>query len=231
MKTLGIVGGIAPESTIEYYRLLIARFRERQPDGSYPRLLLNSIDLARLLALAGAGSHAELTGYLLDAIGSLARAGAEIGLFASNTPHVVYDQVRKASPIPLLSIVECAADRARALGVRRVGLLGTRFTMEGQFYPEVFARQEITVVTPDAEHRRYVHEKYLGELVHAVFLPETRDRLLAIIEGMRRREGIEALILGGTELPFLLRESPDRDFPFLDTTRIHVEAAVTRMLE
>ncbi|MEW5869831.1 MAG: aspartate/glutamate racemase family protein [Chloroflexota bacterium] len=131
MKTVGIVGGIGPESTIEYYRQIIALYRQQRRDGSYPRILINSIDMKKMLDLIGAGNLAGVTGYLLEEIQKLARAGADFGALASNTPHLVFDELRRLSPIPLISIVEAACQKAAGLGLRRVGLYGTRFTMQG----------------------------------------------------------------------------------------------------
>ena len=230
MKTIGIIGGTAPASTIEYYRLIIASYRERTRDGSYPPILINSIDMKKMLDLIGADRLAEVTRYLLDEIGKLARAGADLGLLASNTPHIVFDDLQRQSPIPLISIVEAACEAAHALGLSRVGLLGTRFTMQGRFYPEVFSRQGIALSVPTPDDQAFIHDKYMGELVHGVFLPETREQLLAIADRLRKKDGIQGLILGGTELPLILGDVADRGIPFLDTTRIHVERAVARML-
>jgi aspartate racemase len=132
---LGVIGGIAPGSTIDYYRLLIDRYRELRPDGGYPSLVVNSIDLQLFLNLVGSGDRPKLTAYLVEEVHRLARAGAGLALFASNTPHLVFDEVQRLSPIPLVSIVESASAAAAAQGLRRVGLLGTRFTMEGGFLP------------------------------------------------------------------------------------------------
>jgi len=231
MRTLGILGGIAPESTIEYYRQLIAAYRERRPDGSYPPLLLNSIDLQKLMALVTAQQLTALTDYLVTELEKLARAGADFGLLASNTPHIVFDEVQRRAPLPLLSIVEATCDAAQTLGLRRLGLFGTRFTMAGSFYPEVFARKNIALVVPDAADQTYLHDKYLGELVKGIFLPETREGMVRIIEKLKEREGIDGLILGGTELPLLLRQPMESGIPLLDTTRIHVARAVETMLE
>src|SRR5215510_1336437 len=120
IPTLGIVGGIAPGSTIDYYRLLIDRYRERREDGSYPSLIINSIDLQRFLALVAAGDRPALTNYLVEQLQTLARAGAGLGLFASNTPHLVFDDVQRRSPMPLVSIVEATTDAASSQGLRRV---------------------------------------------------------------------------------------------------------------
>lgn len=230
MKTIGIVGGMGPESTIEYYRLIIGTYRERTRDGSYPPILLNSIDLKRMLDFIAANQLAEVTQYFLDEIKKLARAGADFGLLAANTPHIVFDDLQQHSPIPLISIVETACAAAQALGLKKVGLFGTRFTMQGRFYSEVFSRKGITLSIPEPNDQAYIHDKYMSELVNGIFLPETRQQLLTIVDRMKTQDGIQGLILGGTELPLIFRNVTDRAIPFLDTTRIHVERAVAEML-
>ena len=230
MKVIGIIGSIAPESTIEYYRLIIALYRERKHDGSSPPIIINSIDLKKLLELVGTQKLAEVTEYLLGEVTRLARAGADLGLLASNTPHIVFEDIRRHSPIPLISIVEATCQATQALGLNRVGLFGTRFTMQGRFYPEVFSRQGITLVVPGLDDQDYIHDKYMSELAIGVFRSDTREQLLAIVDRLAEREAIQGLILGGTELPLILRDVAHRGIPFLDTTRIHVERAVAHML-
>lgn len=230
MKTIGVIGGIAPESTIEYYRALIASYREQVRDGSYPSIVIDSIDLKRMLGLMASNALAELAEYLIAEVRRLAQAGAALGLIASNTPHVVFDEVRRRSPIPLVSIVEAACEATKALGLGKVGLFGTRFTMQGRFYPEVFSRHGIALAVPGADDQAYIHEKYMGELVNGVFLDETRARLLAIVDRLKASQGIQGLILGGTELPLILRDPAGRGIPFLDTTKIHAARAVSQLL-
>ena len=229
MTMLGIIGGIAPESTIDYYRRIVAGYRKQKSDGSYPSILINSIDLTRLLDLIATQRLHEVTEYLSEEVRRLARAGADVGLFASNTPHLVFEEVRRQSAIPLISIVEATRAAAQALGLTKLGLLGTRFTMQARFYPEVFAQQGITVIAPTAEEQDWVHARYVGELIEGTFLPETRDGMLGIVERMRAREAIDGVILGGTELPLLLHEGAG-GVPLLDTTRIHADRAVAYML-
>lgn len=240
MKTLGIIGGIGPESTIEYYRQLIQLYRARKRDGSYPPIVINSVNLKVLVDLFEANDLAQVTEYLVAAIRKLAGAGAEYGLLAANTPHIVFDEVSRHSPIPLISIVEATCEAARASGLKKLGLFGTRFTMQSQFYPKVFSAAQISLVTPQPDEQAYIHDKYMNELVKGIILPETRQCLLLIVDRLQEQEGIDGLILGGTELPLILGEPTlaettpgevrDRDIPFLDTTRIHVQAAVARML-
>lgn len=245
MKTVGIIGGVGPESTIEYYRLIIAAYRERQSGTgiehvntyaqdarapSYPSIVINSVDLTKLLRWIRANELDVFTDYLAGEIERLARAGADFGVLASNTPHLVFDELQRRSPIPLISIVESTCDAAQALGLTRVGLLGTRFTMQGSFYPNVFSKAGISLVVPQEDEQAYIHEKYMNELLNNIFLPETRQRLLAILERMKAKDNIEAVILGGTELPLILRDAEHNGVPFLDTTKIHVNRIVAELL-
>jgi aspartate racemase len=226
MKTVGIIGGIGPESTIEYYRLLIASFRKQNPDSGYPSIIINSIDLKKMIELITTGRLAEVADYLVNAIEKLARAGADFGALASNTPHIVFDEIRARSSLPLISIVEAAREASVSLGLKKVGLIGTRFTMQGQFYPNVFSRAGIEIVVPEAGEQDYIHEHYMNELLNDIFLPETHARLLEIVDHLKEREGIAGLILGGTELPLILTEAEHNGVAFLDTTKIHVNRIV-----
>jgi aspartate racemase len=228
MKTLGLIGGIGPESTVEYYRLLIDAYRE-QRDGNYPPIIINSINLKMLIALMNAGELEKFTDEIAGEVEKLARAGADFGAFASNTPHIVFDEVQRRSRIPLLSIVEAACEEVRRLGFKTVGLFGTRFTTQAKFYPETFSRAGITLVTPNEEEQNYIHEKYMGELLNNIFLPETRERMLSIADDLKSRHSIQAIILGGTELPLLLRGTEHNGMRMLDTTRIHVERLVKEL--
>ena len=229
MKTLGMIGGIGPESTIEYYRHLIAAYRARKPDGSYPSIVINSINMKTLLDMIEADDRVKMVEYLVGEFQKLASAGAQCGLLAANTPHIVFDEIRRKSPIPLVSIVEATCEAAKVLGLKRIGLFGTRFTMLGDFYRRVFSAAQIELVVPQPDEQTYIHDRYMNELVKGVILAETRQRLLAIVDRLKEQERIEGLILGGTELPLILGEVTDRGIPFLDTARIHVEAAIAQM--
>jgi len=226
MKTIGIIGGLGPETTIEYYRLIIAAYVERIPDGSYPSIIINSVDLKKMVDMAAANERAKMAEFLVNEIQKLARAGAECGLVSANTPHMVFDEVRDQSPIPLVSIVEAACEAAKPLGLKKFGLFGARFTMQARFYPDVFSKQGITLAVPDEHEQAFIHQVYFDELVKGTVRPETRERLLMIVDRLKERNGIEGLILGGTELSLILRDATVRDIPVLDTTRIHVKAIV-----
>jgi aspartate racemase len=230
MKILGIIGGLGPESTIDYYGRIIALYRERRRDGSYPQFIINSIDLKKGLDFMDANNLPGMANYLVEEIGKLAQAGATFGLISANTPHIVFDEVASKSPIPLISIVEATCAAAKARKLKRLALFGTRYTMEATFYPKVFSREGIELLVPDPEDQTYIHDKYLNELVSGEFLPETRVGLRAIIDRMKARRDINGVILAGTELPLILRDSEHNGIPFLDTTEIHCAAAVTEML-
>ena len=230
MKTLGIVGGLGPESTVDYYQRIIALYRERQPDGSYPQFIIISVDLKKGLDFMDANNLTGMADYLLEGIGKLARAGADFGLIAANTPHIVFEDVAPKSPIPLISIVEATCTAAKAQKLKRLALFGTRYTMEATFYPKVFSCEGIELFVPDPQDQDYIHDKYLSELVPGKFWPETRAGLLAIVDRMKAESDVDGVILAGTELPLILHGETHNGIPLLDTTKIHVEAAVAEML-
>jgi aspartate racemase len=230
MKTLGIIGGLGPESTLDYYQRIIALFRERTGGRHYPEFVVVSVDLRKGLDFMDANDLSGMTNYLLAAIDKLARGGADFGIISANTPHIVFDEIASRSPIPLISIVEATRAAAKAQNLKRVALFGTRYTMSANFYPKVFARDGIELVVPDSDDQDYIHDKYMNELVPGKFLPETRAGLLAIVDRMKTTSNVEGVILAGTELPLILRDPIHNGIPFLDTTKIHVEAAVGQML-
>jgi|SRR5882724_448910 len=230
MNTLGIIGGLGPESTIDYYQKIIALYRERTGDGSYPEFIIASVNLKKGLDFMDANDLAGMADYLLEGIGKLARAGADFGLISANTPHIVFDEVASKSPIPLISIVEATSAAAKARNLKRLALFGTRYTMQGSFYQKVFSREGIDLLVPDPTDQDYIHNKYFSELVPGEFLPQTRAGLLAIIDRMKAKSDIDGVILAGTELPLILRDPDHNGIPILNTTKIHVEAAVAEML-
>jgi aspartate racemase len=230
MKIIGMIGGIGPESTIDYYKRLLDGTQKRNPGGPAPSIIINSIDLQKGLDLLGANKLSELTEYIVPEVMHLHGAGAEFGFLAANSPHIVFGDIARRSPIPLVSIVEATCAEAKARGFTKLGLLGTRFTMHGHFYPDVFSREGIELTVPTVEEQDYIHDKYINELIPGKFLPETRDGLLAIATRMKKEDGIQALVLGGTELPLILTDSSSIGIPFLDTTQIHVNAILNHAM-
>jgi aspartate racemase len=227
MTTLGLVGGLGPESTIDYYRRILEAW-EREEPGTAPSIVIDSLDVRLGLRLVETDRPA-LIEYLLASLRRLAGAGVGFAAMTANTPHIVFDDLAARSPVPLLSIVEVCAEEARGRGLGRLALLGTRFTMEAPFYPEVCARHGIAVVVPDDTDRAWVHEKYVEELLRGQFLDDTRRRFLSLVSRLRVDQGVEGVILGGTELPLLLTAPVIADIPALDTTALHVAAIVKRL--
>ncbi len=225
-----MIGGLGPESTIDYYQKIIALYRERTRNGSYPEFIIKSVNLRKGPDFMDANDLAGMADYLLEAIGRLARAGADFGLISANTPHIVFDELASKSPIPLISIVEATCAAAKARKLKRLALFGTRYTMQGTFYAKVFSREGIELLVPEPNDKDYIHDKYMNELVPGKFLSETRSGLLAIVDRMKAKNDIDGVILAGTELPLILRDPDHNRIPFLNTTKIHVKAAVDEML-
>jgi aspartate racemase len=158
-----MIGGLGPESTVDYYRSIIARYRARKPDGGYPHVIINSLDVDKGIALLDAGRLSDLADYLAAGVESLARAGASFGFIAANTPHLVFDEIQRRSAIPLLSIVRATSDYAKARGLKKLGLFGTGITMRASFYPEEFKRAGIALVRPNETELEFIHRKYIDE--------------------------------------------------------------------
>jgi aspartate racemase len=227
MAIVGIVGGLGPESTIDYYRRILEAW-EREDPTTAPGIVIDSLDVNRALRLVEHDRPA-LVEYLLESLRRLAGAGVDFAAMTANTPHLVFDELVSRASVPLVSIVEVCAHEAQRRGLRRVALLGTRFTMEAPFYPEVCARRGISVVAPSARDRDWVHQRYVGELLVGEFREETRSGFIALAERLRSEDHVDGVILGGTELPLLLPGPLIAGLPALDTTALHVAAIVERL--
>ncbi|MES2304593.1 MAG: amino acid racemase [Gemmatimonadota bacterium] len=224
---MGLVGGLGPESTIDYYRRILGLWQREAPDSA-PAILIDSLDVQLGLRLV-AGDRGELIAYLHASLTRLAAAGADFIAITANTPHIVFDDLVRLSPVPLVSIVEVCADAAELQGLRRLLLLGTRFTMAASFFPTVFARRGMTVIRPDEADQEWVHARYVGELLNGEFRESTRGEVEALVLRLRDAAGADGVILGGTELPLLLPGATIAGLPVLDTTALHVAAIVARL--
>ena len=186
MNRIGIIGGIGPETTVEYYRRILDLYRRRNPGGSAPYIIINSLDMKKPLEMLTASKLEELAALLSEEVETLARAGAAFALVAANTPHLVFDAIARQSRIPLISIVEATADAAKTAGLKRLGLLGTRFTMQASFYPDALAARAIEVILPNEEEQTYIHGKYMDELAGGR-LPRLRLASILIPIGHAKR--------------------------------------------
>ncbi|MDH3381686.1 MAG: amino acid racemase [Flavobacteriaceae bacterium] len=229
MKKIGIIGGIGPESTVEYYRGIIDTFRQVK-EHKLPEIILYSASVYELLELVDKKKWKELIDYLLRMITSLKLAGAEFALISANTPHIVFDEVLEKSPLPLLSIVEETFKATKLLKIKKIGLIGTKFTMGSSFYAKTFSKDDIQVVVPNADEQAYIHNKLMTEIELGIIKDETRDGLLSIIKRMKDDQNIEGIILGCTEFSLILKQNAF-GIPFLNTTAIHIESIVNYCLE
>lgn len=223
MRTLGLLGGMSWESTLPYYRLINERVRDRLGGLHSAKLLLYSVDFAEIEALQRSGGW-EVSGELLaDAALRLQQAGAQAIVICTNTMHLVAGQIETATTVPLLHIADATAHRIHAAGLQRVGLLGTRFTMEQAFYRERLERSGLGVIVPDAPERERIHAIIYDELCRGVIREESRAFYRDVIASLVA-QGAQGVILGCTEIALLVGDD-DATVPLFDTARIHAEAA------
>ena len=226
MKKLGLVGGMGPESTVPYYQGIVHGVQKAVGRPFFPNITIESVDLFHVVELLKSGKHDELVDFLLAAIENLAKAGATFAAMASNTPHIVFDRLQAKSPIKLISIVEATCREVIRLGYKRVGLLGTIFTMSNDFFKTPFEKNGIEVIVPTEDEKSYINDKIYTELEYGIIKEETRSEFIRIISRMQEEDGIEAAILGCTELPLLLLSAP---IPTIDTMQIHINALINEI--
>lgn len=227
---IGMIGGIGPESTVDYYQRLIKLYQKNINGDDYPDIIIDSINMTAMLKLVSDKNWDGLIGMLADAVQSLYKAGADFAFIASNTPHIVFEQVQRSAPIPLVSIVEATRIEANRLALKKVGLLGTLFTMQSSYYQEELNSNGISVVVPNAEEQQYIQQKLFTEIEHGMFLEDTRKGLLRIVKRMINDSSIDGIILGCTELPLILTKG-EYDIPFLNTTEVHAQKILEKYIE
>jgi aspartate racemase len=228
MRTIGLIGGMSWESSAEYYRLLNELVRDRLGGLHSARCVLHSVDFAEIEELQTAGEWERAGEILAAAARGLEAAGADLLLICTNTMHKVAGQVEAAVGVPLLHLADATADAVKARGLTRVGLLGTAFTMEQDFYRERLAGHGLEVLTPDAEGRALVHRVIYDELCLGVVRDESRLRYQKVI-GELVDAGAEGVVLGCTEIELLIGPG-DSPVPVFPTTRLHALAAVEAAL-
>jgi len=231
MKRIGLIGGVGPESTIEYYRLIIKRYQERLSTRNYPEIIINSINMTEMLDYVFNNQLEQLVDFLAERINILEKSGVDYVAIASNTPHIVFDELQEKVGIPLISIVDVTCNEIFKKKIERVGLFGTRSTMTAGFYNKAAKKYGIDIFIPDTKNQDFIHDKYMTELLFNRIVPNTKKELIRIIRELKEKESIEGLILGGTELPLILGQQDFSDIIILDTTKIHVESIVTKMIE
>lgn len=230
MKKLGLVGGMGPESTIPYYHDIVYGVQEALGQSVFPELSIESVNVFDVLRLCGEQKYDELTEYLMNAINNLVKSGADFAALSANTPHIVFDRLKEKSQIPLISIVEATCEEAKHRELKKIGLLGTIFTMEGEFFKASFFKNGIQVVIPSEKEMELINEKISTELELGIVKEETLLSFQQIISRMKDENGIEAIVLGCTELPLLLNDEVS-PVPCLDTMQIHINSIICAILE
>jgi aspartate racemase len=225
MKKIGLVGGIGPESTLDYYRSIITEFRDSYETTGFPEIVIESIDLRNFNALVEAGKWEAVIQLLSIKCELLRRCGAEIGAMASNTPHAVFDAIQAKTDLPMVSIVAVTVEYARALGVKSLCLLGTRFTMTSDYYQDEFDKYNIRLTTPEPAEIERIQEILFREIELGVIKEKSRSEIVGIINRIRKSTGVEGVILGCTELPLILSQK-DVAIHCINPSRIHIDALV-----
>ncbi len=223
-KRIGILGGMTPESTVTYYQHIFRRYEELYGDLNYPETVIYDVSFQRFEDWMGEEDWESIEEALQDGLERLAAAGADFAVIATNTMHILFEKLEARSPIPLINIVDAAAEAVEEEGMQVVGLLGTRFTMEKPFYREGLKRHGIEALVPGKEERDYIDRVVFEELSRGLLLPESRNGYLEIINGLVER-GAQGVVLGCTEIPLLVTHE-HTDVRLFDTAVIHAEKAL-----
>ena len=224
MKTLGLIGGTTWVSTVDYYRLINQQVNKKLGGLSSAKMLLYSVNFAEFNPPTDPNEWGELTGKFTAISKNLEKAGADCIVFCANTPHIIADDVQKIINIPIINIAEETAKAVAAQNYKKVGLLGTRITMEQPFYKDKLLKYGISAIIPEFEDRKFIHASILDEMAKEIFKEETKQRYLTIIKKLIS-DGAEAIVLGCTEIPILIKQE-DVPIPLFDTTLIHASAIV-----
>ena len=224
MKTIGIIGGLGPESTCEFYRLITRYYYDRYGDYNYPEIIIYSVIFKKIIDCGY-----ESTGEIIQAIERLHRAGADFVVAPCNSIHLVYEAVSQDIPIPWISIMDATAESVRCKNLYKVGLLGTRFTMSGNFYRDTLSRHGIETVVPDKDSQEIINDIIYNELVRNCVTEKSRRYVLHCINDLQEK-GARGIVLGCTELPFLISQK-DVSIPVFDTTALYAHKALDLSLE
>lgn len=225
-----MLGGVGPESTIPYYRGIIYGVQKKVGRPYFPPLTIESLSTFEVLRMSSQGLREELTGYLLAGVRNLEAAGADFGALACNTGHMVFKESQTQSPIPLVSIVDVTCVEAQRQSFTKLGLLGTAATMDGVFFKRPFERAGMEIATPSDAEKEWIEQKITDELEFGIVKPETVSEFQKIVKRMMERNGIQAVILGCTELPMLFTDAA-LPVPVLDTMQIHIAVLVEKIME
>ncbi len=221
MNRIGILGGMSYESTIKYYDLLLEKYYEKFNDFNYPEVIIFSVNFQKLIDYELGGNKEKYIEYLMSAIKSLENGGVTFIVMAANSPHAVYNDLENLSEVPILSIVKATAEKAKKEKMKKLLLLGIKFTMQNTFYQDYFKKIGVEVITPSNDEQDVIDKIIFDELVIGFFEQESKKKLLQIINEYQ----VDGAILGCTELPLILTQN-DTEIKLFDTLQIHVDATM-----
>ena len=229
MKRIGIVGGMGPLSTIEYYNRIINDYRRITKDENYPQLFINSINMTEMLSYVSNNEYEKLIELLVNEIEKLRMIGADYVAIASNTPHCVIDEIIGKTVIPIISIVEETCKYVKNKGIKRILLTGTYFTMERNFYGKTFEKYNIECIVPNDNEKHIIHNIIFPNLENGIIIEEEKQLFKDICNKIIKDKKIEGVILGCTELPLMIKEN-DFDISVLDTMEIHIKSILEKIV-
>ncbi|AGF57212.1 aspartate racemase [Clostridium saccharoperbutylacetonicum] len=230
MKKLGLVGGMGPESTIPYYHDIVYGVQNKVGKNFFPNMTIESVNVFDILKMCELKQYEALINYLMVAINNLQSSGVDFIALSANTPHIVFDELKNRSNIPLVSIIDATCNEAKRRNIYKVGLLGTIFTMKGDFFKKPFTKNHIEVITPSDEEMDIVNQKISQELEFGIVKEETLSAFLKIVQRMKAEDRIQAIVLGCTELPLLFK-GVQTPVECLDTMQIHIEILINMIID
>ncbi|MBU9746368.1 amino acid racemase [Lachnospiraceae bacterium ASD3451] len=230
MKKLGILGGMGPESTLLYYKEIAAAYKRKDKNGNFPALTIETVNMYEMLGYCKAQQYDKLAEYLLQGIYNLEKAGVDFAVLASNTPHVVFDVLEEKAHIPLLNIVEPTYQAMKEAGIKKTAWLGTGFTMEQACFKKPFVQNGINVAVPNETERALIDKVIAEELEFGIVNEPSKKAIDGIIQRLIDEDGIEAVIMGCTELP-LMYSNEKLPIPVFDTLKYHIKGIVDYMFK
>jgi len=224
MKKIGIIGGLSAESTIEYYKILLNEYNKRKGGASSPQLVIDSLDLEEVINLVSKDDWEGVYRIILQSARNLEKAGADVIIIATNTIHKIFDKIQEKINTPMISILDVTAEAAKSMNLKKVGLLGTKFTMQSDFFHKVFQKHGMEIIVPNQEDQKLVNEVIFQELTFHIITEESKQGYIEVIKNLQEK-GAEGVILGCTEIPLLIKKE-DSPIPIFDTTTLHAMAAL-----
>jgi len=224
LKKIGIIGGLSPESTIEYYKIITKSFNKLIGKSSFPYVIIDSLDLEKFTTMMEENDLEKVLTYLISSAENLVAGGAEVIIMATNTPHIVFNELEKRIKVPMLSIMDATAEEITKKGQKKVGLIGTKFTMNSSYYQDAFNKYGIKIIVPNQTDKEIINKILYNELTFHIIKDDSRNKYLEVIQRLHQ-SGAEGVILGCTEIPLLVQQK-DCKIPVFDTTTIHAEATL-----